>query len=926
MLAETLMSIGASLTANAIDRQLVRPLNFFERRKINSKIDEIVAAVMEPTAGFFEAEQLSESDVSLISNEVTICVKWITENQEFAFSRGLEGDIITRDLLIEKPLPINSEAVSSHPAAFETLLRACIDLAVRVPPIFVEWEKSSFQAVFRQTEEIKGTLSSIYTKMKEVTSAQGVPIGTFEKIVNHRAAQKVLKISIHGLRQSNVPQAELDSLFVFPKFVELIPEVSDSDDALLRGEERDIEKFEDFLSMVGRAEKSIITAPAGAGKTTFSNWLISKLLNHSKSVFLVVLPLRRISKLDELPSLFECVSREISSVFRDIVYPKTVSDWADEGRISLIFEGFDEVNEGQRDRVVDWINQLRDAHPGLSTIITSRPLSTQHASKLFDQNWRNVRLLPFDFHRVVTYIERFQEHGPEIQTGAKLREPEALARTWLSDSTLGPLTGNPLLLSTLLIVHHMDGELPDDRAKLYDRYIDGMLGLWELNKDLAAPSVPLTKEQKKKLLELIAINMISIETDAVSEEDVAVWLESYLKEQALPQDIRGILDHLRERSGLLIGPGQYTFAHKSIGEFLVAQACNDGIQVNFRGDRFDRMYLMDRCTSDRWNTVVFLWAGLASKAEVQQFISSLIAKGLTGLAGGLLVERRKFLDRQWLKSAFWSWLKKIDLQPDIKEEYGDTYLEGPGPTKLTSIPDGRIQLRRISSVDGRFDFDFEVVAMFYSENLCSFDEWSEYFSTMSTRTWFILSRYVNPELRFFEVGSKILSRQTMCFAVFDSCRTGLNSFWTSFDERPAYQRPECEICDAGTYEVLVFLSRYLSLKEYVIRQKSRKEQDSYSYDDLFSEEIEDLKNAGFLERALSWNVQELSTEFFEILNDTLQGRELDEAAPHSGINPKAGTLAGWARRLSEVKIDFDIGNRCERYIEEILVENDRRLK
>ena len=52
---------------------------------------------------------------------------------------------------------------------------------------------------------------------------------------------------------------------------------------------------------------------------------------------------------------------------------------------------------------------------------------------------------------------------------------------------------------------YMDGELPDDRSKLYDRYIDGMLGLWELNKELATPTVPLTKEQKKKVLAVCRI-------------------------------------------------------------------------------------------------------------------------------------------------------------------------------------------------------------------------------------------------------------------------------------------------------------------------------------------------------------------------------------------------------------------------------------
>jgi hypothetical protein len=46
MVAEFLMSISASLTANAIERKLKAKPTFFEQKKISSKVDEIVIAVV----------------------------------------------------------------------------------------------------------------------------------------------------------------------------------------------------------------------------------------------------------------------------------------------------------------------------------------------------------------------------------------------------------------------------------------------------------------------------------------------------------------------------------------------------------------------------------------------------------------------------------------------------------------------------------------------------------------------------------------------------------------------------------------------------------------------------------------------------------------------------------------------------------------
>lgn len=831
MIAELLLGLASSLTASAVEGQLKGKLGYFERKKVEAKINEIVIAVMEPVATFLEREGIPLPHIKAISGSAKEITKWIISNPDFAFSRGLESDTITRDILSGQAKEFDLTIISEYPAAFETLLRSLIDLVVRVPPVFSEWERASFQAVFKQTEEIKGALSSIYSMMERITSNQNSYPNTFERVTNHRAASKALRMSIHGLRQSAVPQAEIDALFIFPSFCErkfndASAEIIDED------ETSEIETFNEFENFLSSSKSVIITAPAGAGKTTFSNWLSSKLLSTEGPQFPVVLPLRKLMKMDELPGLFSCISGEVSSVFREIVKEDEVSRWVKEGKVVFIFDGFDEVSEAERDRATEWIEALRIAHPSLVSIITSRPLSTDHLTNLARKSgWYDLELQPFDLQRVIAYIEAFQNHGPEIQTGAALQAPEKLAQTWKSDSTIGPLTGNPLLLSTLLVVHHMDGELPDDRSKLYDRYIDGMLGLWELNKELAAPTVPLTKEQKKKILELIAVNMISLETDAAAEGDVSNWLDEYLASQNISGAIKDILDHLRERSGLLVGPGQYTFAHKSIGEFLVAQACNDGIQVSSNGDRFDRHLLFQRCRKDRWTTVVFLWAGLASKAEVQHFITSLIKDGEFSLAAGLLFERRKFLDRVWLEAQFWN-LLSVGMKKDgwlCQDE--SIFMKGPGCTVGTCSKADHVKLHVVTGISGEFFTEMDFVIHFLNEGICEPNRWHEHSLNFTEIVWVLFSCFVDLSSDFLKHGPKTLSVPAKCYWAVESRYN--NAFGTSSSPLP-FLSATSDREDIWMYETVLYLSEYCYIKEYSSTETFEKTIDEI-YDDHVDE-------------------------------------------------------------------------------------------
>jgi predicted NACHT family NTPase len=160
------------------------------------------------------------------------------------------------------------------------------------------------------------------------------------------------------------------------------------------------------------------------------------------------------------------------------------------------------------------------------------------------------------------------------------------------------------------MVHHLDGSLPSGRSQLYRRYVDGMLGLWDDRRQVTATTVPLSLVQKQQILRSLALHLFLREEEQLDESDALVWLQELLQEKKISLPADDVLATLRERSGLIIGPGIYSFAHKSIAEYLVADAILQGDQWDEFGKRIDRFRLFEYRDDDRWNTVTFLWAGL----------------------------------------------------------------------------------------------------------------------------------------------------------------------------------------------------------------------------------------------------------------------------------------------------------------------------
>jgi len=665
-----LLGVATSLVGAAVDRVLVTEPNNWERRRVNRRIQSMTDAVMQPIVDYLVREKIDEETAKLIAKEAEGPVRTLIQNNDEMISRGLNVDAVASYVLESMLSRAGRNIADENPAAFDIMLRAFVDLAVRTPPLFADWEQKQFAAAFRKLEELEEFLGQIYGDMRRVAERHERGEALIDRIIVHQAGRLALKMSVHGLRSSELPQTEINNLFILPHFSE-----QKSVDGELKSPERmKSEQLEDCFSPGKHGLRCSVVAPAGAGKTTWIEWLGSRLLNGDLVSSLPVnVRLRQALKSEQLPTLLACVRSTVSPAFHDKFSATDLDAWIDAGKIFLLLDGFDEVAERERDRVFDWIEGLAAADPNINIVLTTRPLTTSHAERFFKCGYRRLYLEPFDDAQVEEYISKYQEFGPPIQTGAERLTPSELASTWRNDPSLGPLTANPLLLSTLLAVHHMDGELPQGRAALYERYVDGLLGAWETRKELTPPDVALTKQAKREILQTLAINMIANEVDAVDENEAGDWIGACLNRLGISASVRTVLEHLRERSGLLIGPGQYSFAHKSIGEFLVACACHDGIARDVNAQRFDRMLLTQKCHEDRWLMVTYLWSGIAPVSDVQDFLGDLIDSEQLGLVDGLLLEHGERLDPECRSELCWKFVENLNSWYLNDEEHVDDH-------------------------------------------------------------------------------------------------------------------------------------------------------------------------------------------------------------------------------------------------------------
>ncbi len=257
------------------------------------------------------------------------------------------------------------------------------------------------------------------------------------------------------------------------------------------------------------------------------------------------------------------------------------------GNLLLILDGLDEVPEHTRERVRRAVGALLQAYGELQrVIVTCRVRSYTGATVL--PGFAPHTLAAFDEDKIRAFVQRWykaQEQLGRVTAAVAAERSRDLQRAALSED-LRPLAGNPLLLTTMALIHQKEVRLPKERVRLYSLAVQVLLTRWQQRKGLAVSpelGAVLSDDLKlRALLERLAYEAHSRQAGKRRSGDLA--RKDLLEILEAPACLGTVglagefLDYVDQRAGLLVGQGgaeddhqapkTYAFPHRTFQEYL----------------------------------------------------------------------------------------------------------------------------------------------------------------------------------------------------------------------------------------------------------------------------------------------------------------------------------------------------------------------
>jgi formylglycine-generating enzyme required for sulfatase activity/energy-coupling factor transporter ATP-binding protein EcfA2 len=305
------------------------------------------------------------------------------------------------------------------------------------------------------------------------------------------------------------------------------------------------------------------------------------------------------------------------------------------GQAMLLLDGLDEVQVERRfvvrlvqDCVAEWVPSPTPgeaAVPGSRVVVTSRIVGYDEAP-LAGPQWRTYTLTDFDRADIERFVAGWTlafEIGvaggdTPVARQAAERERRDLLEAIFSRPSVERLAANPLLLTILALIKRTGVTLPEQRARLYELYLEALIESWNLARSLdqRPAGAPLAYLETVQVLAPLALWLREANPTAglVARPQLEDWLaEYYRREWNLPRGEarergRAFLEGVHRYSNLLIerGERQYGFLHLTLEEMLAAK----GI-AQLADERFDEaLAVLERHLAEpAWRETLLLAVG-----------------------------------------------------------------------------------------------------------------------------------------------------------------------------------------------------------------------------------------------------------------------------------------------------------------------------
>ncbi|RSM64639.1 NACHT domain-containing protein [Kibdelosporangium aridum] len=369
----------------------------------------------------------------------------------------------------------------------------------------------------------------------------------------------------------------------------------------------------DLYESIRAEPRSVVVGPAGAGKSMLlKNAMLTWARKRTRRVPVLV-ELHRCNASDE--QLLDLVAAEIGRCLpnrrRRPDRDRALAEKAlTHGRLSLLFDGLDEVGRDDHNRVVrallDFARQYRDCQ----MIVTCRDVVYQ--GQLDTQFQHKVSVAKFDDAAILQFLG----NSKDIKDKTAVAEIfEALQ----NNPALMGLARSPLLLTMIAYLHgkvfsKAKRALPTSRSAFYEQAITHLLRR-DADLDRAGPIEVFDVGEKLAVLQRAALTMQEstggddADRRTITDARLRALTLEMLPDLNLDRDqIKPLLTEIVDRSQLLFPldkrRSQYQFGHTTLQEYLAA------VELADDPDRLLDSYMADPLA---WRETVKLWCGSTSR-------------------------------------------------------------------------------------------------------------------------------------------------------------------------------------------------------------------------------------------------------------------------------------------------------------------------
>ena len=326
------------------------------------------------------------------------------------------------------------------------------------------------------------------------------------------------------------------------------------------------------------------------------------------------------------------------------VPPGFLSELVRTGRAWLLLDALDEVADfDHRIAVRQVIERLADGFPGNRLLVTARVAAYASANTRLDERFHLAAVRDLTRDQWAPLVERLYT-GLEAGPGVAAERARRLLARMDASPLLQEMVKTPLMVWTATLIHYADRELPEQRAELYNAYVDVLLGE-RLHEEESAEAAQRLRgerwpvEDRRLYLTYAAYEahrgaagertdrqrdaLVVVDEHDLVRRILAPFMADYLgldDRRKAEREAAAFVELMAERSGLLHAHEEgYSFGdHLTVQEFLTASYLVDDLRDQSGWPDFLRTH----AGQTWWREVFLLAAGylLRQPRQARRFL------------------------------------------------------------------------------------------------------------------------------------------------------------------------------------------------------------------------------------------------------------------------------------------------------------------